>query len=98
MTGAANRARFTIWRSSFEYFAQLVAVELAATKLNEAMADAAKLNATAAEKRSPISSPLLSAHFFCSALCSLPLLSSSLHLLSSTTAPLCSALCKHYQS
>eukprot|EP01043_Picozoa_sp_COSAG02_P056319 COSAG02_NODE_6662_length_3432_cov_2.361236_2_plen_274_part_00 len=50
VVGAANKARFKVWQKSFEYFAQLVAVELAGTKLNEALANLSKPNATVAER------------------------------------------------
>ena len=51
--GAANKARFTVWQKSFEYFSQLVGVELAATRLTEATANASKLpaNATVGERQ-----------------------------------------------
>mgnify|MGYP004358353163 CR=1 FL=1 len=49
--GEANKARFAVWQKSFEYFMQMVQVELAATKVNEAMVNMSKPNATAAEKR-----------------------------------------------
>ena len=42
VVGAANKARFAVWQKSFEYFAQLVAVELAGTQLNEALVNLTK--------------------------------------------------------
>ena len=49
--GAANRARFSIWHNSFEYFGQLVEVELAATKLIESMTNLSNRNSTISQKR-----------------------------------------------
>ena len=58
VVGAANKARFTVWQKSFEYFAQLVDVELAGTQLNEALVDLNKPNATVAEKRANLTAAL----------------------------------------
>ena len=49
--GAANKARFAVWHSSLEYFAQLVGVELAATKLAESLANISRPNETIVQKR-----------------------------------------------
>lgn len=58
VVGAANKARFTVWQKSFEYFAQLVDVELAGTQLNEALANLSKPNVTVAEKRAILTAAL----------------------------------------
>ena len=58
VVGAANKARFTVWQKSFEYFAQLVDVELAGTQLNEALVNLNKPNATVAEKRANLTAAL----------------------------------------
>jgi hypothetical protein len=56
--GAANKARFNKWYKSFLYFSQVVDVELAATKLNEAMVNVSKPNTTAAEKKQILAAAL----------------------------------------
>lgn len=51
VVGVANKARFTVWEKSFEYFSQLVAVESAGMQLTEALVNVSRPNVTVAAQR-----------------------------------------------